>query len=198
VPPTCPVCDAEVPAPTDPRESLQSTVDCPGCGRPLMRYVELEGARLLGDGRSPGPLMAPRPPGRRRRLVAKIADSEGSSKRGGENSGGCGQGEQDTRRRVGGRRDLDRLLRPAAHRQDHDCHQQDHGDQDGETGAAQDRACDGGDDGDRDDHRQPDRFEDPASFHLRHLPGRSLILRSPRRRRGRGRRRSPGGGSGRR
>jgi hypothetical protein len=51
VPPTCPVCDAEVAAPTDSSESLESAVDCPGCGRPLTWFADdrIEGKWIIDE-----------------------------------------------------------------------------------------------------------------------------------------------------
>jgi hypothetical protein len=48
---TCPICDATIGAPTDRRESLESTVDCRGCGRPLTWFADgrIEGKWILDE-----------------------------------------------------------------------------------------------------------------------------------------------------
>ena len=67
--PSCPTCDAEVAAPRDDRESLESAVECPQCGRPLTWFFDdrtggrwiidegEEGRRRLAEG--PGEVDSP-------------------------------------------------------------------------------------------------------------------------------------------
>jgi hypothetical protein len=68
--PTCPICGAEVAAPTDPSESLEYTVDCLKCGRPLTWFTDdriegkwiideaAEGRRRMAEGSAEGQLPA--------------------------------------------------------------------------------------------------------------------------------------------
>jgi endogenous inhibitor of DNA gyrase (YacG/DUF329 family) len=68
--PTCPRCGAEVAAPIDPSESLERTVDCQKCGRPLTWFTDdriegkwiideaAEGRRRMAEGSADGQLRA--------------------------------------------------------------------------------------------------------------------------------------------
>jgi hypothetical protein len=67
--PTCPLCDAEIPAPNDHPASLEDNVECPGCGRPLTWFFDdrtagkwivdeiAEGRRRMTEG--PGDVESP-------------------------------------------------------------------------------------------------------------------------------------------
>jgi endogenous inhibitor of DNA gyrase (YacG/DUF329 family) len=67
--PTCPICGADVEAPTDRPDSLEENVECPACGQPLAwfhedrvggKWIRDEGAagrRRMGEG--PGEIDSP-------------------------------------------------------------------------------------------------------------------------------------------
>jgi hypothetical protein len=50
--PACPFCDASIEPPTGRSESLEDTVGCPGCGRPLTWFVDdqAEGRWIVDEG----------------------------------------------------------------------------------------------------------------------------------------------------